>query len=158
MAQQTSASEQAIHNYEGIIIMHPDTSEEEQKNLFRKNKEIIAQFSGEINHLDTWGKRRLANPIQKLTRGVYFHTTFAAQGSCIAELERTMGINDKVLRFSHVRLDDRINLAKHVEAFKETLAATAQREKEREAKFQQKKAAMAARRTERHDRDFERDE
>ena len=135
---------QPARKYEAVIIMHPDTTEEEQKALFTKNREILKSFEGSVNHLDTWGRRKLANPINKLTRGVYFHATFEAKGNAIAELERTMRINDRVLRFQHTRLDDRVSLAKYLEGFKEALTQTALREKEREAKAQARKAAMAS--------------
>src|ERR1700749_3894947 len=108
--------------YEAVIIINPDASEEDQKNVLRKNREIIKNFSGEVNHIDTWGKRKLANPIDKFSRGNYFHVTFEAKGEAIAELERTMRINDQILRFQHTRLDDRVSLAKFVENFKEALA------------------------------------
>jgi small subunit ribosomal protein S6 len=134
-----SATEQS-RQYEAVIIMHPDATEEEQKALFRKNGDIVRTFKGEVHHLDTWGKRRLANPIEKLARGVYFHTTFTAQGNAVAELERTMGINDRVLRFSHLRLDDRVSLPKYVESFKAALVETLKRESEREAKAQARRA------------------
>lgn len=139
----SSLSPNQRRKYELVVIMHPDASEEDQKSFFRKNKEILQGFKGEINHLDSWGKRRLANPIEKFARGQYFHMTFEAQGAAIAELERTMRINDKVLRFQHTRLDDRISLAKFVEKFKESLVEAANREREREIKNQQRKAARA---------------
>lgn len=129
--------------YELVVILHPDTSEEDQKGFFRKNREILQSFSGTINHLDTWGKRKLGNPIDRLTRGNYFHMTFEATGDAIHELERTMRINDRVLRFQHTRLDDRESLPKFVEKFKEALAETANREREREIKNQQRKAMRA---------------
>lgn len=134
------------HKYEAVVVLHPDASEEDQKQIFKKNRDIIKSFNGSLNHLDTWGKRRLANPIDKMTRGIYFHTTFTADGAAIAELERVMKINDKVLRYVHTRLDDRVSLAKHVEGFKDALAETLNREKDREVKAQAKKAAFAARR------------
>lgn len=129
-----SESTEIMRKYEGVVIMHPDASEEEQKNLFRKNSEIVKTFKGEINHLDTWGRRRLGNPINKLQRGIYFHTTFTGKPGCVAELERTMRINDRILRFAHVRLDDRVNLTKFVDDFKSALTETMKRENEREAK------------------------
>lgn len=132
--------------YEAVIIINPDASEEDQKNILRKNRDIIQSFSGEMHHLDTWGKRKLANPINKFSRGNYFHMTFEAKGDAIAELERTMRIDERILRFQHTRLDDRVSLAKFVEKFKDALAEAAQREREREAKNQQRRAAaMAAR-------------
>jgi len=137
-------STEQLRPYEAVIVVHPDATLEEQKELFRKNKSTISSFKGSVNSLDTWGKRTLANPIGKLRKAIYFHTTFEARPAVIAELERTMRINDKVLRFVHTKLDPRIPVAKHLEAFKQTLQETAQREKEREAKYQAKRAAAAA--------------
>lgn len=137
------SSSKVRRKYEAVVIMHPDATEEEQKNLFRRNREIIQSFQGTINHLDTWGKRKLGNPVNRLTRGNYFHVTFEATGDAISELERTMRINDRVLRYQHTRLDDRVNLPKFVEKFKEALVETANREREREIKNQQRKAMRA---------------
>lgn len=138
--------------YEVVVIMHPDCSVEDQKELFKKNKSIIQGFKGSVFSLETWGKRNLANPIKKSKKGYYFHSMFEAQPAAIQELERTMRINDKVLRFMHSAMDQRTPLSKHLEAFKRGLQETAQREKEREAKIQARRAAMAAERAERSDR------
>jgi small subunit ribosomal protein S6 len=133
-----------LNNYEVVVILHPDTSLEEQKNIFRKNQETIKSFSGAVNTLETWGKRNLMNPINKCKKGIYFHSTFQAASGAVAELERIMKISDRVLRFVHTRLDNRIPLSKFVEAYKKGLADTAQREREREAKALAKKQAAQA--------------
>jgi small subunit ribosomal protein S6 len=147
METQTSVN---MRNYETIIILNPDLTEENQKALFQKNKTILKDFGGEFFSLDTWGKRKLANPIGKFTRGVYFHGTFEADPGAVKELERTMGISDDVLRFSHTRLDERTPLSKYVETFKSALEETNKREKEREEKFKARKAAAANRKERRH--------
>lgn len=138
--------EDVIRPYEGVIIVHPDATEEDQKNLFKKNKSIIEGFKGQVNHVDTWGKRRLASHIEKIQKAVYFHTTFSAGPQAVAELERTMRINEKVLRFMHTALDRDVELPRFVEEFKTGLEDSAKREREREAKFQAKKAARAGKR------------
>src|SRR5438445_4092926 len=115
--------------YEVVVRMHPDSTLEEQKDLFKKNKGTIESFQGSVNSLETWGKRNLATQIGKLKKAVYFHSTFEADTQAIAELERTMRINDKVLRFMHTRLDERVSLAKFVEGFKKGLSESAAREK-----------------------------
>jgi small subunit ribosomal protein S6 len=135
-----------LRPYEGVILVNSDATEDQQKALFTKNKDIIEkQFGGSVNHLETWGKRNLANPIEKAKRAIYFHTTFAANPQAIAELERTMRINDNVLRFMHTRLDEDITLENHLENFRKALAESAAREREREAKFQARKAAQGSR-------------
>lgn len=132
-----------LRPYEGVILVHPDATEEDQKTLFSRNKTIIeGQFGGSVKHLDTWGKRQLSNPIEKHRKAIYFHTTFEADPQAISELERTMRINDKVLRFMHTRLEEGTDLNAHLENFKKALADSAAREREREAKFQARKAAQ----------------
>lgn len=138
--------------YEVVVLMHPDATLEEQKELFKKNKATIEGFSGSINSLETWGKRTLATPIGKLKKAIYFHSTFEADTQAIAEIERTMRINDKVLRFMHTRLDERVSLPKFMEGFKKGLSESAAREKEREAKMAARKAAFAAAKAERFDK------
>lgn len=133
--------------YEVVVLMHPDASLQDQKDLFQKNKGIIQNFQGSIYSLETWGKRTLANPIGKLKKAVYFHCTFESQPAAIAELERTMRINDKVLRFMHTKLDPRESLAKFMETFKKGLQESAAREREKEAKMQARRAAAAAARS-----------
>ncbi len=125
--------ETVVRPYEVIIVMEPNTSEEEQKALFTKNQKIIEGFSGKVSHLDTWGVRRLANPIGKLNRGIYFHSTFMASPDSIMELERTMRINEKVLRFMHTRLPDETVLTDFVEKFKAGLIERREREAKKAA-------------------------
>ncbi len=135
--------------YEVVILVHPDTTVEEQKELFKKNKTTITSYNGNVHSVETWGKRSLANPIGKLRKAIYFHSVFESNPQAIMELERTMRINDKVLRFMHSSLDERVPVSKHMEAFKKGLAESVQREKEREAKAQMRRQAAQQARMER---------
>jgi small subunit ribosomal protein S6 len=137
--------------YEVVILMHPDANLEEQKALFTKNKATIATFKGSVHSVETWGKRTLGTPIGKIRKAVFFHSVFESNPQAIQELERTMRINDKVLRFVHTRLDERVSVSKHLEAFKKGLADSAAKEKEREAKAQLRRQAAQQARMERHD-------
>lgn len=137
------AQEKALRPYEVVVIMHPDATPDDQKELFRKNTDIIKGLKGKVVSLDTWGKRNLANIIGKHKKGVYFHSTFEADPATIMELERTMRINDKVLRFMHTKLDERTPLVKYLENFKKAIKESADREKERELKAQLRRSAAA---------------
>lgn len=129
------------HAYEAVIIVHPEVSEEDQKQLFARNKGIIESFAGTVNSVETWGKRPLANPIEKNNIGAYFYTTFKTSPEAIKELERTMRINDKVLRFLNVRLKDDTDLAKHVEQYHQILADAEKKRREFEEKAKKRAAA-----------------
>lgn len=131
---------ETLNPYEGIVIVNPDVPLDVQKDLFRRNKKIIEAHSGTVNHLETWGKRPLANMINKFDRGLFFHTTFYSDNKGVSELERTMRINDHVLRFVHTRLEDGTDLVQFVEQFKKDIQANIAREKDREAKQQKKQS------------------
>jgi small subunit ribosomal protein S6 len=137
-------STEVLRPYEAVILVHPDASLEEQKTLFRKNQETVKNYKGKVFSLETWGKRNLANPIGKAKKAIFFHSAFECEPAAIIELERTMGINEKVMRFTHTKLDPRVSLAKHMENFKKGLQETSQRERDREAKSQARRAAAAA--------------
>ncbi|HND84494.1 MAG TPA: 30S ribosomal protein S6 [Pseudobdellovibrionaceae bacterium] len=138
------AGTQVKRYYEAVVVLHPDTPLEEQKEIFRKNKAIIEGQGGSVFSLETWGKRNLANMVNKLKKAIYFHSVFEADAQSIAEIERVLRINEKVLRFIHTRLDERESMAKHLETFKRGLQESMAREKEREAKAQARRAAAAA--------------
>lgn len=137
---ESKQSSEITRPYEMVVLMHPDSTEDQHKELFRRNKSIIESFKGRIHNIDTWGKRNLANPIEKHKKATYFHCTFVAAPAAVAELERTMGINDRVLRFAHTRLEDGTDLSLHMEKFKQALADATAREREREAKSAARKA------------------
>lgn len=128
-----------VRPYESVVILRENASLEVQKELFRKNKAIIESYDGNLHSLETWGKKQLANGIQKERQGIYFHATFKANANAVAELERTMKINDSVLRFMHVRLDEETDLDKHLQAFKDEIVEAHKREKEREEKIKKRK-------------------
>jgi small subunit ribosomal protein S6 len=135
--------EEQIHPYESVIIMKQDASEDIQKNLFKKNRDIIKNHNGELNHVDSWGKRMLGNPVKRNFKGHFFHSTFTGNNKTVAELERTMRINENVIRFMHTRLEDGTNFEKYLNEFKENIKKMRAADAERETK-------MAARRQQRN--------
>ncbi len=150
MSSATNITNQKVNSdkkrpYEVVLLMHPDSTLEEQKELLKKNKGIVESFKGSVHSIETWGKRTLGTPVGKLKKAVFFHATFEAGTQAVAELERTMRINDKVLRFMHTRLDERVPLSKFLDNYRKGLADSAQREKDREAKAQARRAAAASR-------------
>ena len=79
------------------------------------------------------------NPIKKQKRAIYFHYTFKTSPEAIYEMERTMKLNNQVLRVMHTRLSEKTQLKKHVENFKGRIAESIQKKKEKEGKFKNRK-------------------
>jgi small subunit ribosomal protein S6 len=91
--------------YETIIIVQPDLGEEETKALTAKVQEVISSMKGNFMRLEDWGARKLAYPINKFNRGRYYFLRFDGDAPLIAELERRLRLDDKVLRYQSVKLE-----------------------------------------------------
>jgi small subunit ribosomal protein S6 len=94
--------------YETIFIVKPDLGEEETKGLTAKVQEVIASMKGDFKRLEDWGARKLAYPISKCTRGRYYYLRFDGDAPLIAELERRLRLDDKVLRYQSVKLEKEV--------------------------------------------------
>jgi len=91
--------------YETIYIVQPDLGEEEIKALSTKVQDVVANMNGDFKRLEDWGTRKLAYPINKNPRGRYFYLRFDGDSPLIAELERRLRLDDKVIRYQSVKLD-----------------------------------------------------
>jgi len=94
--------------YETIFIAKPDLSEEETKGLTAKVQEVITGMKGDFKRLEDWGARKLAYPIEKFNRGRYYFLRFDGDAPLIAELERRLRLDDKVLRYQSVKLEKEV--------------------------------------------------
>ncbi|SHI79855.1 SSU ribosomal protein S6P [Malonomonas rubra DSM 5091] len=94
-----------MRNYESIYIIHPEVAGEELTAMVEKFQGILTEQGAEVYNLDNWGVRKLAYPINKVERGCYVQTLFSAEPQVIAEYERRMRLDEKVLRFLTVKLD-----------------------------------------------------
>ena len=128
--------------YEQVLVLHPDSSEEEQKEICQSISQIIEKSQGEIFRLDTWGSRPIANPKRKkATRGFYFHLLFSAQPHSISEMNYQFSINRKVLYFHEERLGKKETPESSMKKYLECLEYTAQKEKEAQARLQKRLAS-----------------
>ena len=91
--------------YETIIIVQPDLGDEETKALTEKVQDVISTMKGDFKRLEDWGARKLAYPINKFNRGRYYFLRFDGDAPLIAELERRLRLDDKVLRYQSVKLE-----------------------------------------------------
>jgi small subunit ribosomal protein S6 len=111
--------------YETIIIVQPDLGDEETKALTTKVQEVISSMKGDFKRLEDWGARKLAYPINKFSRGRYYFLRFDGDAPLIAELERRLRLDDKVLRYQSVKIEKE-TVAPVAAAAKETAEETAE--------------------------------
>jgi small subunit ribosomal protein S6 len=95
-----------MRKYETIYILQPDLSEDDIKVVADKVQEVIASYKGDFHRLEDWGIRKLAYPISKCARGRYLYLRYDGGRDLIAELERRLRLDEKVLRFQSVNITD----------------------------------------------------
>ena len=102
--------------YETIFIVQPDLGEEDLKVISTKVQDVIAGMNGEFKRLEDWGTRKLAYPIEKYPRGRYYYLRFDGDSALIAELERRLRLDDKVIRYQSVKLEKEVAIAAAIPA------------------------------------------
>jgi small subunit ribosomal protein S6 len=95
-----------MRKYETIFILQPELSEDDIKSVTTKAQDVISSYKGECLRMDDWGIRKLAYPIKKSARGRYYYLRFDGESALIAELERRLRLDDKVLRYQSVNITD----------------------------------------------------
>lgn len=94
-----------MRTYESIFIVHPEVAGDDQTAVIDKFKKVLTDQGAEILKLENWGTRTLAYPVKKQTKGCYVLVIFDAAPAVIAEYERRMRIDEKVIKFQTVILE-----------------------------------------------------
>lgn len=95
-----------MRKYETIYILQPDLSEDEIKVIADKVQDVIASYKGDFLRLEDWGVRKMAYVIRKFARGRYLYLRYNGGRELIAELERRLRLDEKVLRYQSVNITD----------------------------------------------------
>ena len=92
--------------YEVIFIVDPDAAEDDVMKLSEGVQKIITGQGGSITKTEMMGKRQLAYEINHKKDGSYVLLEVEGSGKEIAEVERRMRVNDQILRYMTVRVDE----------------------------------------------------
>ena len=91
--------------YELVYILTPQVDADDAEKIAVRLQEVVSKLGGKITKVDQWGRRKLAYPIRKATRGVFVCVRMVGYSELVAEVERNLRNADAVVRFQTVRLD-----------------------------------------------------
>ncbi len=103
-------SKKIAREYELVYILTPRVDPDEADRIANRLQEVVGRLQGKITKVDQWGRRRLAYPINKTTRGVFVCVRMVGYSDLVAEVERNLRNADAVVRFQTVRLDTVVEL------------------------------------------------
>ena len=96
-----------MRRYETIFIIRPNVAEDNITAIIDRNTGIIVDdFSGIMLTIDKWGLKKLAYNIKKEQQGFYVYIQYAGLPAAVAEMERLLRIDDKVLKYMTIKLQD----------------------------------------------------
>jgi small subunit ribosomal protein S6 len=106
-----------------MYIVDPDTAVEKITKLNDAVGKLIEKEGGTVVKVDDLGRRNLAYPINKKNEGHYVLFEIEGSGQEIAELERRMRVNDMIMRYMTVRVDEDRKKADKMQAKRERRAS-----------------------------------
>ena len=109
--------------YELVFVVRPDVADEDLEVIKDRTTPIIEEREGKLLEIEDWGKRRLAYDVRKYSKGHYFLFRYLGGTDAVDEVERTFRIDDSILRFLHIKEDDRVDVDGRVAEFEARRAA-----------------------------------
>jgi small subunit ribosomal protein S6 len=114
--------------YEHVLITRQDISPQQAEQLNEELKALIEAQGGHIAKIEYWGLRNLSYRIKKNRKGHYSLLAIDAPSAAVKEMERQLSINEDVLRYLTLRVDQ-------LDLELSPVLARRDRERERERRF-----------------------
>jgi small subunit ribosomal protein S6 len=110
--------------YDLIYIVRPATPEDEIKKVEHTVQHACTEKGAKIEKSEHWGTRKLAYRVAKHREGIYIYFQIrTTHGELIAELERRLKVQDSVIKYLTIRLDEDLKRQKKLVAIRDKRAA-----------------------------------
>ena len=96
-----------MNKYELIYVIDTAMEESARNELIARFNGMIEADGGKVEKVEEWGKRRLAYAINYKTEGYYVLVNFTANAELPREIERVMQINESILRYLTVKVEEK---------------------------------------------------
>jgi len=92
--------------YEHVVIARQDISPQQAEQLNEDLKALIEGAGGHIAKIEYWGLRNLTYRIKKNRKGHYSLLAIDAPSDAVKEMERQLSLNEDVLRYMTIRVEE----------------------------------------------------
>jgi small subunit ribosomal protein S6 len=97
-----------LRRYESLFILNPELAQDKMEEVVEKFQHIITRDNGRILRTDSIGLRKLSFDIKRQSRGFYVLLDYAGEPKIIKELERNFRIDERVLNYQTIKLNNTI--------------------------------------------------
>jgi small subunit ribosomal protein S6 len=99
-----------VQNYTLTVLVKEKLSESDRTGIF----DALKKNFGSLGKEDLWGIRSLAYPIKHNDRAFYAHFEFSAEPSAILTLDKNIRLNEDIIRYLLVKVEEKRKKAKPV--------------------------------------------
>jgi small subunit ribosomal protein S6 len=92
--------------YETVLIARNDVTQQQVEQIAEDIKTELESEGGAVKKSEYWGLRSLAYRIKKNRKGHYMLLGLDAKPAFITEMERKLGLNEDVLRYMTIRVEE----------------------------------------------------
>ena len=92
--------------YEHVFLARQDLSQAQVDALAAAATEIIETNAGKVTKTETWGLKGLAYKIKRNRKAHFVMLNLEAPAGVVAELERQTGLNEDIIRYITIRVDE----------------------------------------------------
>ncbi len=92
--------------YEHVFLARQDLAQAQVDTLSETATKIIEEGNGKVVKTEAWGLRNLAYRIAKNRKAHYVLLEIDAPSAAIAEMERQVALNEDVIRYMTIRVDE----------------------------------------------------
>lgn len=93
-----------LNKYEMVVVTKADAGHEAQRKLYERITSEMEKAGAHHIRFELWGKRRLAYPIDKVTKGIYMYFVYLANGEFPKTIQRMLKMSSIVLRYMTIKL------------------------------------------------------
>lgn len=93
-------------NYESVLIARQDLGVSQVNTLVSDLSDVIKSEGGEVVKVDNWGLKNLAYRIKKNRKGYYVLLNITAPAKAVSEYERRIRLNEDIIRYMTVKVDE----------------------------------------------------
>jgi len=92
--------------YEHVVLARQDISPQQAEGLNDTLKALIEELGGTVAKIEYWGLRNLTYRVKKNRKAHYSLLAIDAPAAAVKEMERQLSINEDVIRFLTVRVEE----------------------------------------------------
>ncbi|WP_419914880.1 30S ribosomal protein S6 [Hoeflea sp.] len=92
--------------YEHVFLARQDVSSQQVEALVEQFKGILESNGGAVGRVENWGLKSLSYRMNKNRKAHYTLMDIDAPADAVQEMERQMRINEDVLRYMTIRVDE----------------------------------------------------